>query len=115
MFHGGFFDFSQGKASKKVIEHDVLRVSLVLAGIAAASSFMRIEAVAAFAVLAALLICRAGMPIRVVLLRLLLTLPFGLGAVLLLLWRQPETGLAKGLRPIWASPFYSARHPSPCC
>jgi cobalt/nickel transport system permease protein len=84
MLHGGFFDDTRGAAKRKVIGHEGWRVGSMLLLITVASSLRGYLDVALLGVPVLFVIIRSGMSLSYVLVRLLLVVPFGLAAVILL-------------------------------
>ncbi|WP_134700091.1 cobalt ECF transporter T component CbiQ [Ammoniphilus sp. YIM 78166] len=81
---GQFFDVSEGKAKRKIIASDPKRVISLLLLLAFTASFNQPIILAGLGLLVLVLCIWAGISWRYACLRLLLLIPFGLGAIVLL-------------------------------
>ncbi len=81
---GQFFDVSEGKAKRKIIESDPKRVIGLLILLALSASFNHPIILAGLGLVVLSLCLWAGISWRYACLRLLLLIPFGLGAIVLL-------------------------------
>lgn len=86
---GSMFDYSQGKAKKKIIKNTNYRVLIFLAAIIVAVQLPTIAALVVFLGINAILVSWSGISYKYLFLRLLLMIPFGLGAVVMLPFSHP--------------------------
>jgi cobalt ECF transporter T component CbiQ len=81
---GGFFDLSEGRTKRKLIHSDRWRVLILIGLLCISASFSQVPILSFIFITVIVLSLLAGIRWRYVFLRLILLLPFGLGAIFLL-------------------------------